>query len=175
MVIKNILPQTMIIIIIAGFYFSAQNISAQENHVIHRVFSTGNLTDISNINGFNERIENILAGNSDPYTFIINGDLISGEKGEDLGNENQPFKIFLERFQNTEGKIVIIPGDRDWQNSGEKGWKKVKKLEKYIGSLKLNNVKWAIKKGCPGPKIFENPSDAIFANRTQLYALLDGN
>jgi hypothetical protein len=155
MVIGSFLSKRMTTLLLTFICFSTQIIIAQENLVIHRVFSTGNLIDITDIDVFNERVESILARNSDPYSFIINGDLISGKKGEDIKDSNQPFKIFLEQFQNKKGKIIIIPGDRDWDDSGKRGWKEVKKLEKYIKSLKLKNVKWAVKGGCPGPKTYE--------------------
>ncbi|MFC2084120.1 hypothetical protein ACFLS9_03605 [Bacteroidota bacterium] len=135
--------------------FSTQIIFAQENHVIHRIFFTANLVDITNIKVFNERVESILASNSDPFTFIINGDIATGNEEEGIKNVDRPIRIFLEHFQDINGKIIVIPGDRDWDNSGERGWKEVKKFEKYIKSLKLKNVEWAVKDGCPGPKTFE--------------------
>lgn len=53
------------------------------------------------------------------------------------------------------GKIIIIPGDRDWNDSGNKGLKRVRQLEKLVKSLKIRNVTWALKDGCPGPKEFQ--------------------
>ncbi len=127
----------------------------QENEIIHRVFLTSNLVDVSDIDAFNEKVEEILLGYSEPYTFIVNGDLVSGKPGESITDTNFPFKKFLEKFKDIKGKIIIIPGDRDWGDSGDNGWKEVKKLEKFIKSLNYPNVSWAIKDGCPGPKTFE--------------------
>ena len=126
MTININLSVRFVTLLFAIISFCTQIIIAQENPVVHRVFSTGNLTDIKDINLFNERVESILAATSDPFTFIINGDLISGEKGENIEESVHSFKILLEQFQNKNGKIIIVPGDRDWANSGESGWKKVK-------------------------------------------------
>ncbi len=141
----------LIIIFIVICFFS-QFTFAQESKIIHRVYTTGNLVDIENIDVFNNKFKAVLSKSNDPFTIIVNGDLTSGEKNENIKDPNLPINKFLKCFQDVNGKIIIIPGDRDWDNSGEKGWKKVKALEKHINSFGLKNVKWEIKNGCPGPK-----------------------
>ena len=145
--------QFSLIVLLLSFY--AGICFPQENEVLHRVFLTGNLVDISDIDAFNTKVEEVLSGYSDPYTIILNGDLVSGQPEESVADFDFPFKKFLKKFNNGNGKIIIIPGDRDWGDSQDNGWKEVKKLEKYVKSLNYKNVSWAIKDGCPGPKTFD--------------------
>ena len=56
MVIGNFIFKGMTTLLLMIISFSTQIIFAQENQVIHRVFSTGNLIDITDINTFNERV-----------------------------------------------------------------------------------------------------------------------
>ena len=67
----------------------------------------------------------------------------------------------LSEYEN--GKIVIIPGDRDWADSKKGGLQNVKKLEKLIKGFKYENVRWAIKNGCPGPVLIKLTPDIFLA------------
>lgn len=51
--------------------------------------------------------------------------------------------------------FYLIPGDRDWDNSNDNGLKCVKKLEDYLADQRLDNLKWPLKNGCPGPEFVD--------------------
>ena len=76
----------LLVLIYTGICFS------QENEVIHRVFLTGNLVDITDIDAFNKNVEEIISGYDNPYTIIVNGDLVSGQPGESVKDFNFPLK-----------------------------------------------------------------------------------
>lgn len=128
----------------------------QDNeNIFHRVFLTANTADISSSSAFVNASSQLLAATSENFTFVINGDLVPGKITD---NTSGPFTTKIQnileplvKYKN--GKIVIIPGDRDWADSGKDGWKSVRKLEKIIKEFGYENVKWAVKKGCPGPNL----------------------
>jgi hypothetical protein len=86
---------------------------------------------------------------NEPFTFILNGDLVKSELTE---AHTIGIKTLLKSFSGfKKGEIVIVPGDRDWADSGENGWKNVRSLEKVVKSFAFPNINWLLNKGCPGP------------------------
>lgn len=51
--------------------------------------------------------------------------------------------------------FYLVPGDRDWDNSGPGGLLCVKRLEDYLNDQGLPNLHWPIANGCPGPKLVD--------------------
>jgi len=131
--------------------------SQDEAKIFHRVYLTANTADISSHSSFIPAVQILLSETEEPFSFIINGDLIEGKfskkKSEKITQNLQ--KLFEQLTQFEKGQIIVIPGDRDWADSEKDGWEDVKKLEKLIKSFNYDNVTWALKKGCPGPKIIE--------------------
>ena len=146
-------------------------LQSQDNNTGHRVFLLGNTADIDLDSSFYTDFSQLLS-TEDAFTVLINGDLITGESGGKLGAQDslRIDKLLrpLSQFEN--GKVVIIPGDRDWNNSGKEGLKLVKQLEKLVESMDFDNVKWAIDKGCAGPEVIEiNEYLSLVAISTQWY------
>lgn len=138
------------VLFISSIHFAQ---SAKENH---SVFIFSNISDISDIEEFVGRFKEMLKSKNDPFSVIMNGDLINSFEKKGFAKDSIRLSYVLNELAKFEkGKIVIIPGDRDWDNSGDKGLKKVRQLEKLVKSLKINNVTWAVKDGCPGPAEFQ--------------------
>jgi len=144
------------IIIVIYFFISLSAFHANENIDKHSVFVISNLVDIKNNELFNERIEQILSEQSKPFTFIINGDLVNSKFDKRFTQDSLRISNFLSLLsKNKNCKTIVIPGERDWDDSKKNGLKNVKRLEDLIKSFDLENVKWANKNGCPGPKEYE--------------------
>jgi len=138
--------------------------------VKHRVYLTANTADIKKNVEYLYQFKNFLSSGSEPFTLVINGDIIKGRQSKkNSSSDSIRIRTMLESVADLErGNIIIIPGDRDWADSGEKGLKSARRLEKLVKSFKFDNVKWAIKKGCPGPKVFElNEQVLLVAINTQ--------
>lgn len=135
--------------------------SQSENKIIHRVFLTANTADISSNSNFIPAVGELLSKTNESFSLIINGDLITGkisDKNEEKFSQNLK-RLFSTFTQFDNGKIIVIPGDRDWANSGPDGWKNVRKLQKLIKNFNHSNVQWALKKGCPGPRLISLAPD----------------
>jgi hypothetical protein len=135
--------------------------SQVEHPITHHVFLTANTADISANSDFIPALENLLLNTNESWTLLINGDIIR-KKISDKNEES--IKQNLNKFLNTlaqidGGNIIIIPGDRDWADSGPDGWKNVRNLQKLIKDLNISNLDWTLKKGCPGPDIINLTSD----------------
>ena len=143
----------------------------QDEATGHRVFLLGNTADIDLDSNFYADFAQLVSKEAE-FTVLLNGDLVAGDSGSKLTPQDslRIDKLLrpLSTFEN--GKVIIIPGDRDWNNSGKDGLKLVKRLEKFVESMDFDNVKWAIDKGCAGPDIIEiNESLSLVAISTQWY------
>ena len=160
---RSLLPA---ILLIPSFLFS-QNIR-------HQVFMFGNFTDVENKTAFTAQLEKELNQSEQPFTLILNGDLVD-VKIDDYDHQDkiEPVLRLIDLVEkNKNGQIIILPGDRDWNSSKRGGEKSQNNLEKRIKAyIKNNNYErsfWAVKDGCPGPNVFEvDKSLAIITLNTQ--------
>ncbi|WP_375418456.1 hypothetical protein [uncultured Hymenobacter sp.] len=54
-----------------------------------------------------------------------------------------------------QGRIVFVPGDKDWANSGPAGLQAVRRLEKYIEKQLPGQNAFIPTGGCPGPEVVD--------------------
>lgn len=60
----------------------------------------------------------------------------------------------IEILKASKARGIFIPGNHDWDSGGERGWKRIQNLEKYIENSRKNDkvdVVMIPKAGCPGP------------------------
>jgi len=126
------------------------NVKADNDLILHRLYQTANIADINADSKFIHHLDSLLSQHNDQASLLINGDLFKGNIGkQDSIKINNLLSL---SGALTKGKLIILAGNRDWDDSGKDGLKKVKKLEKYVRSFDYENVVWPLKKGCPGPK-----------------------
>jgi len=165
--LKIFIQLFMVSFLLAGVSLSYSQI---ENQIMHRVFLTANTTDISINSSFIPEVKKLLIETDESWSFIINGDLISGKITDKNKNEvDRNLKNLFGMFSDiNKGQIIIIPGDRDWADSGPDGWKNVRNLQKLIKDQNISTVIWALKKGCPGPEIISlTPDISLVTINTQ--------
>ncbi len=128
---------------------------------MHQVFMFGNFSDIEDKMAFTRELDSVFNETKTPFTLILNGDLVNTMIGENDHQEQiEPlFRVMdlVEKFP--DGQLLIVPGDRDWNRSRRGGEKSQRNLEKrlreYIKSHDYQRSHWAVKDGCPGPKVYE--------------------
>lgn len=62
---------------------------------------------------------------------------------------------------NTQASAFFIPGNHDWKNGGADGWASIVREQKYIDGLRLPNVSFYPKGGCPGPVEIDVSKDIV--------------
>jgi Omp85 superfamily domain len=128
------------------------------NNIIsnHSVFLISNLVDVKNNDQFITRLEAIFNTKTEPFSVIINGDLVNSKFDKNFKKDSiRIFKLLKSLSNYKNAKIIIVPGERDWADSKKSGLKNVKVLEDMIKDFDFDNIKWALKNGCPGPKEFD--------------------
>lgn len=57
----------------------------------------------------------------------------------------------LSIVENTPSRIIMIPGNHDWNNGGKEGYNAIVRQQYYVDLLGKANVKYYPENGCPGP------------------------
>lgn len=57
----------------------------------------------------------------------------------------------LSVVENTQARVIMLPGNHDWQNGGRDGYSYVIREQLYVDLLNKPNVQFYPKDGCPGP------------------------
>ncbi len=137
----------------------------------HRVLLVSNLADVPADDPYWNQLRQLLEIQSGPYTLLVNGDLIS----KSFNPSNQGDLLRIDKLINlaqglSHGRVIILPGDRDWDNSGIEGLKSVKRLEDFVKGKNVSNLIWPLKNGCPGPQeIPLSSSLSLIAINTQWF------
>ncbi len=151
----------LVLVVVQLFPLSTQG--QQSSGVLH-VYPIGNLADFESGSPEVEALANLIELYEIPSALLFTGDITKSDltdPGERAQDSTRLVSI-LQALQSEYTKhIVFIPGDRDWDYSGKKGWANAKILEKIIESLPFKNLKWTPGKGCPGPKEVEVGANLI--------------
>lgn len=128
-----------------------------------RLIIAGNTADAAP--AFYEALDQRLNSLSGPGAVLLAGDYIAEctpamqNYKQENGNGDVVFAVLEPLIdlirKHPEVDFFLIPGDRDWDKSGENGLRCVKRLEDYLRGQYLANLQWPLKNGCPGPELVE--------------------
>ncbi|MEM6263793.1 MAG: BamA/TamA family outer membrane protein [Bacteroidota bacterium] len=152
------------LIITVSIVGSSLTATAQEANPapIHSVILIGNTARLQPEDSMIFQLQERTQGWPQPTSFIVLGDIVD-KNG--WGNKNSAKdSLRLNRLATLTGsgsnkQIYFLPGDRDWANSGQNGWKKVKDLEKHIEKVLGIEKSFLPSNGCPGPKYVDLPGN----------------
>lgn len=123
----------------------------------HRIFVLGNFVDITNQPLFQKNLSNLFAQSEQPFTLVLNGDLVNRKMG-DANNDDLlvPLRQLMDLIgEYPKGSILMTVGDRDWNASKKGGQKSLENLQErlqdYRKSKGYKRINWVTKDGCPGP------------------------
>ena len=57
----------------------------------------------------------------------------------------------LQIVENTPARLIMIPGNHDWNNGGREGYQAILREQTYVNVLGKENVQFYPQDGCPGP------------------------
>lgn len=63
--------------------------------------------------------------------------------------------------ENTAARIIMIPGNHDWNNGGRQGYQAILREQNYVNLLGKENVKYYPVDGCPGPVEIQLSPDVV--------------
>ncbi|WP_341834567.1 BamA/TamA family outer membrane protein [Chitinophaga pollutisoli] len=131
--------------------------SAQEDSIQQRIILIGDAGEMRN--GINPVVDAVKR--NFPLDKGANTVLFLGDNVYPLGLPSPLAKNFPEAraildyqvnlVRGTNAKGIFIPGNHDWSKHRPDGWRQIRNQQQYIDSLKLPNVDFLPKDGCPGP------------------------
>lgn len=120
----------------------------------HTIFLLGNVADIADMGPYIDQLDALLSDRSHKSTFVLNGDVL--RRDANFGEGTLALDQLLTKlisFENLE--VVLVPGDRDWKDGEEQGLENVLLLEEFINSKSYPRVYFPVRKGCPGPELWQ--------------------
>ncbi|MDX1406827.1 MAG: hypothetical protein R3330_01805, partial [Saprospiraceae bacterium] len=124
---------------------------AQTDRFSHTIVTIGNSSDIEHVTDFAQDLLQVLNTLGHRQTILFDGDIINNR----MSFEKAAYRIdtLVRILRNPERrKLVFLPGDRDWDHSGDRGWQRAVRLESLIRNKHLDDVIWPVRYGCPGPE-----------------------
>lgn len=67
----------------------------------------------------------------------------------------------LSIVENTAARLIMIPGNHDWNNGGEHGYQAILREQNYVNILGKDNVQFFPQGGCPGPVEISLSKDVV--------------
>ncbi|MCO6490096.1 MAG: BamA/TamA family outer membrane protein [Phaeodactylibacter sp.] len=114
----------------------------------------GNPADIPPGHAYWGQLRQELEQAGEPVYLLVAGDIVPDCDGKQP--PEAPVDALLGLVRGLDGvQMGILPGDRDWANSGPEGWDCIRALEEYVQKHAPENADWLIDNGCPGPDMVE--------------------
>ncbi len=111
-------------------------------------------------------LQSFLEKENEHSSVVFLGDNIYPEGLHSKKNSQRPIdednlNAQLDILKSFKGQIAILPGNHDWNKGSKKGWKFIKRQEKYVENyLDKGNV-FLPDGGCPGPKVIKLESNLV--------------
>ena len=98
-------------------------------------------------------LKNYLSLEEDPFTILHLGDINNPDRPDEWAGK---LDILFNLSNGPDhGRMLFIPGDKDWDNSGREGLKMVRNLEKQVEEMQGGSHIFIPTDGCPGPAIVD--------------------
>ncbi len=117
-----------------------------------KVILTANSADLKESGDLFLMVDEYCQKTKVPVLWVLNGDVFAESFTEEKVDQWRKSAVeILDRH--THLSFVVNQGDREWNNSGKNGWKRVQQLEKIVksGHPRLHLF---FESGCPGPWVF---------------------
>ena len=143
----------VIVLLSSNFSFGQkENLQFQELENQH-VFLLSNLENVKPNSPLFSNIKNLVTNQDGESTILFLGDIISKNGIGKNPKKNEVNKIgsILDLVAASE-QSVFVPGDKEWDDGGVQGFKKIKALEKH---LKGEKIQVTPSDGCLGPEVID--------------------
>ncbi len=159
---------TPIVIFVLCLYGHAS--SAQHDTDAHQIYLLGNTADIEEQSQLDDLLH--FFKNRDSSIIVLNGDLINikANRLPQTADSIKISKLLAVLTDNQNNRVLLLPGDRDWDNSGKHGWDAFLKLQAMVDQMKFDRVEWIVRDGCPGPAVIKvSPNLRLMGINTQWF------
>lgn len=151
----KILSRYLMPLLVLLQFFSIEVIGQQSNED-YKVFLLGNLDQLDIESDYFKVLSSEIKSLSSDYTVLVNGDFV-GPAGLSIPYRAEEVARIdaIASLSRKKGKVIFIPGDKEWDDSGDDGKKKMSALEKYLDKNYGKKVKLYPRNSCLGPDIIK--------------------
>jgi hypothetical protein len=90
---------------------------------------------------------------------------IPGEAHPRRAEMERRLRALIDAVQGTRARLVLVPGNHDWDAGGEDGWEAVRRQQRLVAGWTGSPGAYLPRDGCPGPEVLD------FAERLRLVAV----
>lgn len=140
-------------ILFFGFHFS---LNAQTDTIIQRIVLIGDAGELTNgRHPVVEAVKQVIKLDKKTTVLYLGDNLYDTGLPDDQSAEYHAIKAVLDSqlsvVENTQARVIMIPGNHDWKNGGRDGYEAIIREQLYVDLLNKPNVQFYPKDGCPGP------------------------
>ena len=141
------------ILFFLGFHFS---LTAQTDTILQRIVLVGDGGALTNgRHPVAAAIKQFVKRDKKTTVLYLGDNLYKTGLPDDQSAQYQAAKAVLDSqlsvVENTQARVIMIPGNHDWQNGGRDGFSYIIREQLYVDLLNQSNVQFYPKDGCPGP------------------------
>src|SRR6187399_2971321 len=141
------------IFLLIGFHFS---LTAQTDTISQRIILVGDAGELTNgRHPVVEAIKQFIKLDKKTTVIFLGDNLYDSGLPDDQSVQYQAAKAVLDSqlsvVEGTQARVIMIPGNHDWNNGARDGYETIIREQLYVDLLNKPNVQFYPKDGCPGP------------------------
>jgi hypothetical protein len=143
----------LFILFLSGFYFS---LTAQTDTISQRIVLVGDAGSLTNgKHPVVDAIKQVVKLDKKTTVLFLGDNLYDSGLPDDQSAQYQAAKAVLDSqlsvVEGTQARVIMIPGNHDWNNGARDGYETIIREQIYVDLLNKPNVQFYPKDGCPGP------------------------
>ena len=141
------------IFLLLGFHFAS---TAQTDTISQRIILIGDAGELTNgKHPVVEAIKQFIKLDKKTTVLFLGDNLYDSGLPDDQSVQYQAAKAVLDSqlsvVEGTQARVIMIPGNHDWNNGARDGYETIIREQLYVDLLNKPNVQFQPKDGCPGP------------------------
>ena len=141
------------IFLLLGFHFS---LTAQTDTISQRIILVGDAGELTNgRHPVVDAIKQFIKLDKKTTVIFLGDNLYDSGLPDDQSALYQQSKAVLDSqlsvVEGTQARVIMIPGNHDWNNGARDGYETIIREQVYVDILNKPNVSFYPKDGCPGP------------------------
>jgi hypothetical protein len=141
------------ILLLVGFHFS---LTAQTDTISQRIILIGDAGELTNgKHPVVDAIKQFIKLDKKTTVIFLGDNLYDSGLPDDQSAQYQAAKAVLDSqlsvVEGTQARVIVIPGNHDWNNGARDGYQTIIREQLYVDLLNKPNVQFYPKDGCPGP------------------------
>ncbi len=139
---------------------------AQEDTIVQRIVLIGDAGQLTNgIHPVANAVRNFITLDKKTTVLFLGDNLYKNGLPEDQSTAYNSARAVLDSqlsvAEGTPAKVIMIPGNHDWENGRRGGYDAIIRQQYYVDIIHQKNAEYWPKDGCPGPKEIKLGNDVV--------------